>query len=252
MKKIWWPVFTLNRVRFLSQKKTKGKLLKNKREFNLKFSAVIFLLIDRCVFIKKKDKSLNNLNSLKYNMNSLKYNMNYLNIFLFSVSFLDLLQFCVYWSFHCSGDFSFHSVLICYGSKSMPRYFFSFAAMACYLLHSLYNPQVKFNRASIWQNPFYLFRPGHIICLVLTSMWIWYPWGRADISYKCYKNMTAKISGAIGKAISLSGSMDGQIPIDIFIIMNLNIFFRHNIFVFFFSDIIFLKVLVGQAQIWGI
>lgn len=56
--------------------------------------------------------------------------------------------------------------------------------------------------------------------------------------------MTGKISGTIGKAISLEGSVGGWISIDIFLnFMNLKILARHNVFK---------SLVVGQVEIWGI
>lgn len=82
-----------------------------------------------CVFIKRKDGGLNNLNSLECNMN-------YLNISVSSESpFLtyntSVLFYC---SFHCSSDLGFLVVLTCYGSNTMPHGIFS--AFAAILLAS--------------------------------------------------------------------------------------------------------------------
>lgn len=55
--------------------------------------------------------------------------------------------------------------------------------------------------------------------------------------------MTGKISGTIGKAISLEGSVGGWISIDFFLnLMNLKILARHNILK---------SLVVGQVEIWG-
>lgn len=78
-----------------------------------------------------------------------------------------------YCSLHCSNDLGFH---VCWLAMAPTVCLMTFFAL-CFQARSHH--------------------------LSLASMGVWCPWVKVNTSYKCYKNMTGKISGTIGKAISL-------------------------------------------------
>lgn len=207
MKKIRWTVFTLNKIQFLCQKatKSKGKLWKNKWKFNLNFSTRIFLLSDKYNMFSSEGKT-------KVWIIWAVWNIIWITRILLSLlSWLTSTLF--YCSLHCSNDLGFHVRWLAMAPTVCLMTFFAL----CFQARSYHLSLGRWGSGVLGL--------------------------RVNISYKCYKNMTGKISGTIGKAISLEGSVGGWISIDFFLnLMNLKILARHNILK---------SLVVGQVEIWG-